>query len=46
LEVVGKVGLIRDTYQIDFILGDLAYDEDHSTSKDFSTHPMGYPFPF
>jgi hypothetical protein len=43
---VGKVGLIRDTYQIDFILGDLACDEDHPTSEKISNHPMGYSFPF
>ncbi len=43
---MGRVGLIKDTYWIDFILQDLAYDDDHSTSKDFSNHPKRYPFPF
>jgi hypothetical protein len=46
LEVVGRVGLIKEAYWIDFIIGNLAYDEDHPTLKDFSNHPMGYPFPF
>jgi len=46
LEVVERVDLIRDTYWIDFILGDLAYDEDHPTSKEFLNHPTRYPFSF
>jgi hypothetical protein len=36
------LGLIINIDLIDFILGNLAYDESHPTSRDFSNHPRGY----
>ncbi len=40
------LSLTRNIYWIDFILGNLAYDENHPTSRDFPNHPRGYSFPF
>jgi hypothetical protein len=40
------LSLIRNIDWIDFILGNLVYDENHLTSRDFSNHPRGYSFPF
>jgi hypothetical protein len=44
--VAQGLGLIRNIDLIDLILGNLAYDENHPTLRDFSNHPRGYSFPF